>query len=320
MLKSFIKFSDLFPERFEFKLTSKGWRKTVSGGIISIILIISSLFLSILMFYNFASNRKPNLIFQNMYDNSAQLKNISIENLQLAISLWKDGQSFQQRPIKIIKSEIFENVIFKNKTKELKRNSKNIGKFIYCDQNSTNHDFANQFINDVNMSSSICMNLTQDFKIGGNLLDIKSYLTINIEIDLCSAFNNGCEGISEGNLYFALHYLDKYFNVDDPVGYNNFSNYFDFQVNNGDLAYIKLNMINNNITTNDHFLTDNQRKNNFYNIESYSITRSTYPKLLDQNRTQIVIRVEMPMKYNYITRSYPKLDSYLALLFHIGNA
>ena len=66
MLKTLIKLLDLFPETCEFKLTSKGSRKTVSGGIISIILIISSLFISIIMFYNFISNRKPYVIYQTM--------------------------------------------------------------------------------------------------------------------------------------------------------------------------------------------------------------------------------------------------------------
>ena len=95
-----LKLFDFFPETCEFKLTSKGPRKTVSGGIISIILIISSLFISIIMFYNFILNRKPSVIYQAMNDPSSQVKNISIDNLQIALTLWDDGPIFLQKHIK----------------------------------------------------------------------------------------------------------------------------------------------------------------------------------------------------------------------------
>ena len=58
MFYSFLKFLDFFPETIQFNLDSKGPRKTVSGGIISIILICSSVFLSIIMLFKFLTMRK----------------------------------------------------------------------------------------------------------------------------------------------------------------------------------------------------------------------------------------------------------------------
>ena len=108
-----LKLFDFFPETCEFKLTSKGPRKTVSGGIISIILIISSLFISIIMFYNFILNRKPSVIYQTMYDPSSQVKNISIDNLQIALTLWDNGPISLQKPIRNFNSIILENLLLK---------------------------------------------------------------------------------------------------------------------------------------------------------------------------------------------------------------
>ena len=113
MSKSFIKYFDLFPETCALKLTSKGVRNTVSGGIVSIILIISSLFISIIMFYNFILNRKPSVIYQTMYDPSSQVKNISIDNLQIALTLWDNGPISLQKPIRNFNSIILENLLLK---------------------------------------------------------------------------------------------------------------------------------------------------------------------------------------------------------------
>ena len=192
MFYSFLKFLDFFPETIQFNLDSKGPRKTVSGGIISIILICSSVFLSIIMLFKFLTMRKPNIIIQTIFDPNSQISTIQINYIQLLFSVWINGWDkgnyLKQVPFILNNSIIWENYVYRDNNKEIKLNQSYPGDFLICNQTDENitHNLS------MNSAFTICTNFTNDFKIGGSLKDNKSNLNIELFFDTCSFIEKEC--------------------------------------------------------------------------------------------------------------------------------
>ena len=98
---NWIKYFDLFPEKFEFHFNNSGRfgrMKTFRGGIVSIVMIIGLIFYSILKFNNFINNRKASIIQETQYSISSNTTKINNKNLQMAITLW-NMSNFEMIPI-----------------------------------------------------------------------------------------------------------------------------------------------------------------------------------------------------------------------------
>ena len=316
MFYSFLKFLDFFPETIQFNLDSKGPRKTVSGGIISIILICSSVFLSIIMLFKFLTMRKPNIIIQTIFDPNSQISTIQINYIQLLFSVWINGWDkgnyLKQVPFILNNSIIWENYVYRDNNKEIKLNQSYPGDFLICNQTDENitHNLS------MNSAFTICTNFTNDFKIGGSLKDNKSNLNIELFFDTCSFIEKEChEKDADDYITYSFAFNDKYFDYLNEKKYSNFLQTIDFQIKRGMTKFIKLKMIHNKLIINDDLFYDKNQTDSFNSFEILSFESIPY----DQNLSRIKMQIEMPLIYNQYTLSYPKFDSYLSSIFAIIN-
>ena len=318
---NWIKYFDLFPEKFEFHFNNSGRfgrMKTFRGGIVSIVMIIGLIFYSILKFNNFINNRKASIIQETQYSISSNTTKINNKNLQMAITLW-NMSNFEMIPIVLNTTLITEITIDVTKNNKGYR-SLPLGNLVNCDKNHTNTDLYSEFnsmYSFYKMSSIIClnMNLSTDFEIGGDLYFGKStFLNIDFKFDLCS-ITADCKNDSIMNnmkFRYAIIFDDYFFNVSESNGYTKFVNTYYFDFIYGHSENLLLNMIKNDLTSNDDIFIDNKKKDTFYNFELNDISYLDSHDSPNQNMHLTQISIQLPLKFNKYIRSYEKLETYLA--------
>ena len=320
-LKAIIKLLDIFPETFQFNLNGRGLKKTVSGGIISMITIISILCISIFLFFSFIDTRKPSVISGIQYLPLTKPSKVLNENLQVMIGLL-NIDTFDQKPLRLNISTILQTDV--DLTQKLINSSvvtqNQIGKLVNCNQNTSSKELLRDVVTKykfVNSSSIICINLNKnpDFLIGGDTFTGKtSYVSLNFTLDLCS-FEPDCLNplkLINPRLSFGMFFFDNFFNVSEPNGYTRFPNNYFFNYIPNQNALVTLNLFKNEITTRKNLITDDEELQDFYNSNGLTTSYSPSNNPSKPNLLNIIIRVQVPISINIITRIYPKLDTFLA--------
>jgi hypothetical protein len=312
ILKAF----DLFPSQIDLNINGKGIKKTVKGGIISIISIVFFFVIFFYLTFRFFNNRKPSIIFEKQYQKDMKPYLVDSKIFQMVMGL--TDLSKNQKELKAQNNALIQNDI------NLKIGGENsfevIGEYVNCDNIHNSSEILNEYVElypETNDTYLVCLksNLNNIF-LGGSFTDSKRYYSIDsyIILDFCKIDNN-CKNLSQlsENIYlYTILTYDKYFNMSDPLGYSIFVSSILGDIDLNRNIEIKAIMNINKI----------YRYSNFYNEEltemseflSYENSQlSTIPKTdKNTNTTFIKISVELSSNINKYKLYYPKIDTLIS--------
>ncbi len=345
-MKNILKKIDFFPENFSFSVNGKGHKKTLTGGMLTVLSILSSLVVTIILINDFVYNRKINLISQTQYDPEMQPIKIFPSDLQFTFSLW-DTQNFKIVPAPFGFTHIVQADLDVVKILTQKDNPESFraikGEFVPCNTNNTSKDFS-PFITKFQLfgydpSSFYCStlnNMTSEYLLsGGNIFYTQKEEVLNFyfEIDFCKIDPVNCRNytlMNQNDLRMFVWYKDNYFNVMEPKGYSSFLNthWFPFIVGKNTNLYMDL--IKNELVTDEAFFLQNEEKSYFNSFDNvrYTINDKVdtyYSRSKDQNIFTFNVYIETPLRFQKYIRTYSKIDSLfasinvlIALSFMIG--
>jgi hypothetical protein len=344
-MKNILKKIDLFPENINLNVNGKGPKKTLTGGLLTLISILSALVVTIILINDFIYNRKINLISQTQYDPEMKPINIYASDLQFTFSIW-DTQNFKILPAPFSYSHIVQADLDVVKILSPNQNPESIrvwkGEFIPCNTNNTSKDFM-PFITKFQLigydaSKIYCsnLNMTGDYLLsGGNIFYSQRQNLINFyfEVDTCKIDPVNCKNntyMNQNALQMLIMYKDNYFNVLEPKGYSPFLNTLTLPFIVGKSIDLNVDLIKNELVTDKALFLNNEEKSYFYSYENIRHTTNDkintyYTKSNEETIFAFNVYIQTPLRFQIYNRTFSKIDSLfasinvlIALSFMIG--
>jgi hypothetical protein len=346
MIKTFFKRVDIFPENFSLSVNGEGPKKSLAGGIMTILSILSSLIVTIILVNDFVFNRKITLISQVQYDPNMRPLNIFPSDLQFGFSIW-DSFSFKIQSRPFIYNHVVQvdldwiKIISNNYNPQSLR--VNQGKFVPCTANHTSKDFIPymekfQLFN-FNFSNIYCINLdnmTSDhLETGGNLMYTfrQEMIHFYFEVDSCKLDPVNCKNttaMNEKGYQMTLQFKDNYFNVMEPKGYTPFMNTYIFPFIFGKNTDLYMSLVKNELVSDNALLLKNEETDYFYSYDnikqiSNDKVQTFYAQNVGETISTLNVIIETPIRFQKFNRTYSKIDTLfasinalIALSFMIG--
>ena len=321
-INKFLKYIDIFGNEVHFYINGSKSHKTITGGILSLILIIFSCFISIFNLYQFFTKRSLNIGFQTQFSKD-------FEPIQLTNDTYSSVYHFlinspELSPFNDFNYDIIANYDALSTPSSLNllnirmddcSNSNVIDKMSNLIDN--NIERRNIFSNLLKASKTLCPVLSDDknYYLGGDIIysGIETFIKTNFTVSFCNKTCNSdyLDKLTKSQLYFNMLLLDSYSNMTIPEGLSKFVNlqgfYVDFTKNYDILIVYQNNRL---ITDEGYFYATPINNTSFLQFKSYN--QDLTKRSIVDGDINFSITIQMDRLENVYTRTYGKLDALFA--------
>jgi hypothetical protein len=325
VLRNLVKITDQFPLNFRFFIKDQEQKKTLTGGILSILMIIITIGVIVKNYLSFISWEDPIVRHSVEYIGTKRSENFSLADMEMIHSLL-NYPSFEPIDSNITVNSS-ENVYIEL-SDPFFFSSSNIGYFYNCtDANIKKLDST--FYNDYFKSfyyfrNGLCfLNSNDSIQIGGNPIQTQeeAQTLFYFSVDVCSIKELKGVCLNSSKLekiqyIYSFTIKNNYPNMSNPKGYDqffdNYNNFFPFSNDiNIDIKLVK-NVISSDL--NPIYDLFPNKESIFFSFSDISVT--TAPS---KNPSLITIKVKMKLDsfQNIYKRSYTKIDEALAAILSI---
>ena len=318
-MKKILKFLDIYGEEVRLFINESTRYKTLSGGILSLMVIIFCSFIFIYNLILFFTNRNLNVLLQTQFSKQFRPINLTNDNFYTAFHFTQNNGT-----LKGVKNySLTLNKDFNLQADPYNRSQINSA-IINCSNTNViqsmlelidpnNKTLYNNIIGDSSYCRFLFNNST--YFIGGDTIysGINSFIITNFSVSFC---NHNCTKedltfFTNNNYFYNMLFIDSYPNMTSPQGFSKFLNSYGFSADFTKDYLITINYQNNRITTDEgYFYPTNKNNTPFFNLKS--ISHSTTNRAQVNGDINFYILTTMDRNENIYTRTYQKLDSLFA--------
>ena len=319
-MKKFLKFLDFNGDEVRLFINQSTRYKTLSGGIISLMVIISCSFILIYNLIQFFTNRSLHVLVQTQFSKEFKPINLTNDTYSTVFHFTQNNGTLDTvRSYNLTLNQDYNLQSNLSKRSEINLGVSNCSNTNIIQKMAELVDDSNKklFFKSVIGPYTYCQILFDNstYFIGGDMIysGINSFIITNFTVSFCNQKCNqdNITNFINNRYYFNMPLIDSYPNMTSSEGFAKFLNLYGFFLDFTKDYVITINYQNNRITTDEgYFYATPKNNTSFFNIKS--ISQSMTNRLQVNGDINFYIFTNMDRNENVYLRTYQKLGSFVA--------